>query len=74
MKYYFKRLIPLFLIIAIAMSACNGDNTITEEQIVINTMDSTATAVKDSTEKLQDQTKLVEESIDNLDASFNTKK
>ncbi len=56
------------------MSACNGDNTITEEQIVINTMDSTATAVKDSTEKLQDQTKLVEESIDNLDASFNTKK
>ncbi len=74
MKYYFKRLIPLFLIVAVAMSACNGDNTNTEEQIVINTMDSTATAVKDSTEKLQNQTKLVEESIDNLDASFNTKK
>ncbi len=74
MKYYFKRLIPFFLIVAIAMSACNGDNTNTEEQIVINTMDSTSTVIKDSTKKLQDQTKMVEESIDNLDASSNTKK
>lgn len=56
------------------MSACDNDvSPMTDEQIAINKMDSTAAAVKDSTEKLQAQTKMVEESIDNLDESFSTK-
>jgi septal ring factor EnvC (AmiA/AmiB activator) len=69
---YIKGIAPLALIIATIASSCTEAKTNTQEQTEIIKMDSTAASVKESTNKLEDQTKKVEASLEKLDNEFKT--
>jgi septal ring factor EnvC (AmiA/AmiB activator) len=59
----------------LAFSSCEEKTTTTtEEQTRINSMDSTARVVSGQKEKLEEQTKKVEESLEKLDKEFDTTK
>lgn len=65
----------LFLVIAgfcISVTACTQQKTNNQEEIEIKTMDSTSNAVKESADKLEEQTKKVEASLEKLDNEFQT--
>lgn len=65
-----KRLAP-FAVAAILFSvSCTEIKTNTAEQAEIQTMDSTAAALKETQDKLEDQTKKVEASLEKLDSEF----
>jgi septal ring factor EnvC (AmiA/AmiB activator) len=67
---YIKRITTLAFAAVIISSSCSDSKTNTEEQTQLNTMDSTSKAVKESTDKLQDQTSKVEASLEKLDSEF----
>ncbi len=72
MIHYIKRMAPLAFGAFIIASSCTETKTNTQEQTEINTMDSTSRLIKGSTDKLEDQTKKVEESLEKLDTEFET--
>jgi hypothetical protein len=53
--------------IAITLFSCTQSETTKEEKVEISRMDSTSGTVKQHTEKLENQTKKVEESLEKLD-------
>ncbi len=65
------KLTPLCVVIVIA-TACGDTKSNPEEEQRINTMDSVSRAVKDSTERLREQTSRVEESLEKLNKEFET--
>ena len=66
----FKNLFPaLCLFLLIASASCTQQST-TEEKVEITTMDSTAQKAKEVTDKLDEQTKKVEASIEKMDEDF----
>ena len=74
MMPYLKKLAPLALaIVAIASSCSESKGTTTEEETRINSMDSTAKVALQTADKLEDQTKKVEASVEKLIAEFNKK-
>lgn len=62
-------LFPLFLI-----SSCSESKTNSQEKIEITRMDSTSKAVKVTTDKLEEQTKKVENALEKLDKEFEDNK
>ncbi len=70
MIHYIKRMAPLVFVAVIMASSCSETKTKSKEETEINTMDSTSKELKVNTEKLEDQTRKVEESIEKLDAEF----
>ncbi len=56
----------------VTFSACTGQKTNNKEEIEIKTMDSTSNVVKESADKLEEQTKKVEASLEKLDNEFQT--
>lgn len=70
MIYQIKRMVPLVFIMAILASSCTNAKTNTQEQTEIAKMDSTANSVTENTDKLEDQTKKVEASLEKLDNEF----
>jgi ABC-type glycerol-3-phosphate transport system substrate-binding protein len=73
MKKLIARLsIPLIASLII-FASCSDQKTTTEEKVEISTMDSTEKAAKEAAEKLEEQTKKVEASIEEMDKEFETK-
>ena len=72
MIHHIKRLAPLAFAALIIASSCTETKTNTQEQAEINTIDSTSRILKENTDKLEAQTKKVEESLEKLDAEFKT--
>ncbi len=72
MIHYIKRMTPLAFAAFILASSCTESKTNTQEQTEINTMDSTSRVLKENADKLEDQTKKVEESLEKLDREFET--
>ena len=70
MIHYIKRMAPLAFAAFIIASSCTETKTNTQEQTEINTMDSTSALLKENTDKLEVQTKKVEESLEKLDTEF----
>ena len=70
MKSYIKRMTPVALAAVLIFSSCSESKTNTVEQAEINTMDSTAQALKETTDNLEEQTRKVEESLEKLDSEF----
>ena len=66
--------IALMLVVAttIGFTACNESTTTTAETNEITQMDSTAKQAKEAREKLEEQTKKVEASIEKMDEEFKT--
>lgn len=72
MIHYIKRMAPLAFAALIISSSCTEAKTNTQEQAEINTIDSTSRVLKENMDKLEDQTKKVEESLEKLDNEFVT--
>jgi hypothetical protein len=72
MQIKIQKLFPIAFIAAMLGSSCNSSTTTTKEEVEIKTMDSTSGAVKENREKLEDQTKKVETSIEKLDNEFDS--
>ena len=72
MIHYIKRMAPLAFAAFIIASSCTDTKTNTQEQTEINTMDSTSALIKENADKMEDQTKKVEESLEKLDTEFET--
>ncbi len=70
MIHYIKRMVPLAFAAVIAASSCTETKTNTQEQAEINRIDSTSRILKENTDKLEVQTKKVEESLVKLDDEF----
>ena len=68
---YFKKMASLAFAIAIIATSCSeSKTTTTEEETKINSMDSTSRVAVKTMEKLEDQTKKVEASLEKLDSEF----
>jgi Skp family chaperone for outer membrane proteins len=63
----------LALVVAIGFTACTESGSSKTETIEITQMDSTAKQAKMAAERLEEQTKKVEESIEKMDEEFKTK-
>lgn len=65
----------LFILSGIAcmlsVAACTDRKTTTTEETEIKRMDSTSKVIKENTDKLDDQTRKVEESLEQLDKEEN---
>lgn len=72
MIHYIKRMAPLAFAAFIIASSCTDTKTNTQEETEINTMDSTSALLKENADKLEAQTKKVEESLEKLDTEFET--
>ena len=72
MIHYIKRMAPLAFAAFIIASSCSDTKTNTQEQTEISTMDSTSALLKENADKLEAQTKKVEESLEKLDTEFET--
>ena len=72
MTKYMKRMAPIAFAAVVLASSCTETKTNTQEQSQINTMDSTSKALKENQDKLEDQTKKVEASLEKLDKEFQT--
>ena len=72
MIHYIKRMTPLAFAALILASSCTQSKTSTHEQVEINTTDSTSRIIKENADKLEDQTKKVEESLEKLETEFKT--
>ena len=70
MIHYIKRIAPLAFMALIITSSCTETKTDPQEQAEINTIDSNSRILKENTDKLEAQTKKVEESLDKLDTEF----
>ncbi len=70
MIHYIKRMVPLAFAAVIIASSCTETKTNTQEQAEINRIDSTSRILKENTDKLEAQTKKVEESLEKLDDEF----
>ena len=70
MNNFIKQLIPLLFAVFLFATACTEQKTNTKEQIEIKTMDSTSRSIKETSDKLEDQTKKVEASLEKLDSEF----
>ena len=68
---YIKKITP-FALAAILAASCSESKTTTQEETEITTIDSSQKAVKETNEKLEDQTKKVEASLEKLDSEFKT--
>ena len=55
-----------------AATGCSESKTSKTEEIEINTMDSTSKAMKENQEKLDEQTKKVEASLEKLENEFDS--
>ncbi len=73
MTYYIKRIMPLALFLLVLTSSCSDSKTNSQEEIEITRMDSISNAVKINADKLEEQTKKVEESLEKLDKEFEDK-
>jgi tellurite resistance protein len=69
MQYTKKILLPACLAMMIIIS-CSDSKMSAEEQARINTMDSTSKAVEQRKNELEEQTRKVEESLEQLDEEF----
>jgi hypothetical protein len=65
-------LIIPFAIILIIASSCNDNKTSPQEEVKITSMDSTTRVLKQNREKLEEQTKNVETSLENLEKEFDS--
>jgi septal ring factor EnvC (AmiA/AmiB activator) len=65
-----KKMAPLAFAAIILTSSCTNSEVNTTEQTEINKMDSSANALKQTTDSLEDQTKKVEASLEKLDSEF----
>lgn len=74
MLYYIKKIGAIVFASVLILTSCAESTTNAEEKIEINTMDSTSKSVKENTDKLEEQTKKVEASIDKTDSEFNPNK
>jgi len=72
MIHYIKRMAPLAFAALIITSSCTETKTNPQEQAEINTIDSNSRILKENTDKLEAQTKKVEESLEKLDTEFET--
>jgi len=70
MIHYIKRIAPLAFAAFIIASSCTETKTDPQEQAEINTIDSNSRILKENTDKLEAQTKKVEESLEKLDTEF----
>lgn len=70
MNHFSKQLIPLLFTALLFATACTEQKASTQEQIEIKTMDSTSRSIKETSDKLEDQTKKVEASLEKLDSEF----
>ncbi len=70
MSIYIKKIVPFALFAIVIISSCSDSKTSTTEKNEITRMDSTSKAVKISADKLEEQTKKVEESLEKLDKEF----
>ena len=70
MRVHIKRLVPLTFVAVLLAASCTEKKTNTQEQVQINSMDSTSKVLKENSEKLEDQTKKVEASLEKLDKEF----
>lgn len=73
MTYYIKRITPVALFLLVLTSSCSESKTNNQEKIEIERMDSISKAVKINADKLEEQTKKVEESLEKLDKEFEDK-
>lgn len=64
---------PLALFLLVLTSSCSDSKTNSQEEIEITRMDSISNAVKINADKLEEQTKKVEESLEKLDKEFEDK-
>jgi hypothetical protein len=74
MNHYTRLFAPFVFAAVLATASCAEKKTNTEEEVQIQTMDSTSKVVKENTEKLEDQTKKVEASLEKLDKEFENDK
>lgn len=72
MNRLLKKMIPLFLLFAIAATGCSENSSSKTEEVEITTMDSTSKAIKENREKLEEQTQKVEASIEKLENEFDS--
>jgi len=70
MTNYIKRIIPFALFLLVLTSSCSESKTNDQEKIEITRMDSISKAVKINADKLEEQTKKVEKSLEKLDKEF----
>jgi septal ring factor EnvC (AmiA/AmiB activator) len=70
MNIYLKRLASLSFVAVILATSCTEKKTNTQEQVEIQSMDSTSRVLKENSEKLEDQTRKVEASLEKLDKEF----
>jgi len=70
MIHYIKRIAPLAFAAFIIASSCTERKTVPQEQAEIYTIDSNSRILKENTDKLEAQTKKVEESLEKLDTEF----
>lgn len=71
MSQLFKKTGIPVIIAAFAFASCNSGVKETEK-VEINTMDSTSKAIKENKEKLDEQTRKVEASLEKLDNEFDS--
>ena len=69
---YLKKFSVLGIVAIMAATGCKESQTSKTEEVEINTMDSTSKAIKENQEKLEEQTKKVEASIEKLDNEFDS--
>jgi hypothetical protein len=74
MKPFLKKLALPAVAAMIFLISCTEQKTNTQETTQIQTMDSTSKALKVHSEKLEDQTKKVEASLEKLDKEFESDK
>ena len=70
MLLYIKKIGALAFALILMLSSCTESTTSAEEKMEINTMDSISKAVKENTDKLEEQTRKVEASIEKTDSDF----
>lgn len=71
MLHSLKKMIP-FVLVAFLSVSCAESNTRSEEETEITTIDSTTNNAKETNDKLEEQTKKVESSLEKLDSEFTT--
>lgn len=75
MNPFKKPIIYPAVFLLMAAAACSESKTTnTREEVEMKSMDSSAKVIKENNEKLEDQTKKVEESLEKLDKEFNENK
>ncbi len=67
-----KLVLVAFAGLFISFSACTEQKKSSQEEIEINTMDSSSKSIKENSDKLEEQTKKVEASLEKLDNEFKT--